>query len=386
MSNRNLLILGLIAVTMVVWAVAMSKLASVPYSSPAASGYLIQGLDPDKIAVIIVGGGEEEVKLVRRRQNFVVENLDNYPAETDEINKLITICLDIMTEQLYTDNPENFETLGVTKKDARNLVEFFGADSNLITGVMIGKQKKGSEGIGYVRRVEDNKVYVTAKQIPWIKKRATDYVNQELLNVEREDIDSVTVSSPDDTYVLRAGDNDTITLDNLPKDKSFKQDVAKSVFLALASVRFDDVNAESKLKDLTFDKRYICRLKDSTTYTIWLAKDADKWFIKCDAEFTDQTPVTITQGQADSEEELKKKEAKLLAQAHAEEFSRKHRGWIYQIPDFKAVNMTKPLTELVENSPEPTLQPPQPQEQSGEEPNQADISELLNQVAKPAIE
>jgi hypothetical protein len=375
MNNRNLLILGLVAVTMVVWAVAMSKISSISYAPPSAPGYLIQGLDPDQIASItIVGKGNEQVRLVRRRQNFVVANKDNYPALAKEINKLITTCLDIRTAELYTDNPENYKDLGVTEENASNIVKFFGADSNLMTGVIIGKQKERTEGIAYVRKVEDKSVYVTAAQIPWIQKRATDYVEQELTSVKREDVESVTVSCPNETYMLRAGDNDTIAIDNLPEGKSLKNDVAGSVLMALAEMRFDDVNAESSRKDLTFDRRYICRLKDSTAYTFRLAQDGDEWFAKCDAQFADQAPVTMTQGEVESEEELKKKEAKLLAQAAAEEFSRKHKGWIYQIPDYRAVNMTKPIAELIEDSAKPRTQ------------DQAEVNEPAKEIGAPANE
>jgi hypothetical protein len=359
---------------MVVWAVAMSKISSITNAPPAGTGYLIQGLDPDQIASIIVGKGAEQTTLVRRRQNFVVANLDNYSAVANEINKLITTCLDIRTAQLYTDNPENFKDLGVTEQDASHLVKFFGADSNLITGVIIGKQKEHNQGIGYARRVEDNKVYVTAAQIPWIKRRPSDYIDQELVSVKSEDIESVSVSSPNDTYVLRADDNDVISIDNLPEGKSLKKDPADVVFTALASVRFDDVNAESSHKDLTFDRRYICRLKNSTAYTFWLAKDADKWFAKCDAQFADQAPVTMTQGVVESEEELKKKEAKLLAQAAAEEFSRKHKDWIYQIPAYTAETLTKPLADLIE-------EPAKLQTQL-----QAEVNEPAKEIGVPANE
>jgi hypothetical protein len=176
------------------------------------------------------------------------------------------------------------------------------------------------------------------------------------------------------TYLLRAGDNDAITLVNPPEGKSLKTDVANSVFTALASIKFDDVNAESSRKDLTFDKRYICRLKDTTAYTFWLAQDGDEWFAKCDAEFADQAPVTMTQGEVESEEQLKKKEAKLLALAAAEEFSRKHKDWIYQIPDYRAQNLAKPLAELIEDSAKPEKQ------------NQADVNEMPGEVNKPSDE
>jgi hypothetical protein len=366
---------------MVVWAVAMSKISSITKTSPGGPGYLIQGLDPDQIAGITVGKGDEQTRLVRRRQNFVVVNLDNYPALASEINKLITTCLDIRTAELYTDNPANHKDLGVTEEDASHLVKFFRADSNLMTGVVIGKQKERNEGIGYVRRVEDNSVYVTAAQIPWIKRRPTDYVEQELISVKREDIESVTVSCPNETYMLRAGDNDAVSLDNLPEGKTLKNDVANGVLTALAEMRFDDVNSESSRKGLIFDRRYICRLKDSTGYTFWLAKDGDKWFAKCDAQFADQTPVTMTQGEVESEEQLKKKEVKLLAQAAAEEFSRKHRGWVYQIPDYAADNMTKPLSELIEDSSKP-----QTQDEADKETGQADVNSLLKEAGIPAGE
>jgi hypothetical protein len=352
---------------MIALAVVLSGITSRPYARATAPAYLIQGLDPDQIASITIGStsspskgaGSEQVILNRRGQGFVVASKDNYPALSSEINKLITTCLDIQTAEMYTDNPANHKDLGVTEEDARHLVKFFKADSSLLTGVVIGKPIEKSPG-GYVRRVEDNKVYVMAAQVPWIKKRATEYVEQGLTNVKREDIESVTVSCPNETYVLRPGDDKTVVLDNLPEGKKLKSDVANRVFTALANLRFDDVNADGSRRDLKFDRKYVCRLKDSTVYTFWLAKDpaspsaraeagGDNWFAKCDALFMDKTPVTKTQGEVESEDQLKKKEAKLLASDAAEEFSEKHKGWVYQIPAYNAENLNKPIAELVED-------------------------------------
>jgi len=286
-----------------------------------------------------------------------VASKDNYPALTSEINKLITTCLDIQTAELYTDNPANYKDLGVTEEDAHLVVKFYKADSSgstgspqtLLTGVIIGKQKEKGQ-VGYIRRVEDNMVYVMAAQVPWIKKRATEYVEQELTNIKREDIKSVTVSCPNETYTLKTGgDNEAVVLESMPEGKKLKDNIANIVFTALANLRFDDVNAETSQRDLQFSRNYVCRLKDSTVYTFWLAKKSDKWFAQCDALFTDKTPVTKTQGEVESEEELKKKEAKLLARDAAEEFSEKHNGWVYQIPDYKAENLTKPIVELLED-------------------------------------
>jgi hypothetical protein len=360
---------------MVVLAVVLSGITSRPYARTTASAYLIQGLDPDQIASITIGRGSEQVILNRRGQGFVVASKDNYPALSSGINKLITTCLDIQTAEMYTDNPANHKDLGVTEEDARHLVKFFKADSSLLTGVVIGKPIEKSPG-GYVRRVEDNKVYVMAAQVPWIKKRATEYVDQELTNVKREDINSVTVSCPNETYVLRPGDGKTVVLDNLPEGKKLKSDVANRLFTALANLRFDDVNADGSRRDLKFDRKYVCRLKDSTVYTFWLAKDRDNWFVRCDALFMDKTPVTKTQGEVESEDQLKKKEAKLLASDAAEEFSEKHKGWVYQIPAYNAENLNKSIAELVEDLVK--------KEQAAGEPNET-VDENLREEAEEEI-
>ena len=341
---------------MVALAVVVAGIGDKPYAKKDQTAYLIQGLDPDQVARITIGKPGEEVILNRRGANFVVANLDNYPAKTSEINKLITACLDIQTAELYTDNPANHKALGVTEPNATVLVKFYKAasadktDFSLLTGVIVGRQKQQGRGIGYVRRIDDNKVYVAAAQIPMIKGLATDYVAQGLTSVKREDINSVTVSSPNDTYLLLPGDDaNTVILENLAEGKKLNNVIANRVFTALANLSFEDVNAESSKRGLLFDRRYLCRLKDTTVYSIWLAKDGDLWFAKCDARFADQTPVTKTKGEVESDEQLKIKEAKLIARDAAEEFSDTHKGWVYQIPDYMAANLTKTSAELLES-------------------------------------
>ena len=367
MSNRNLLILGLVAAGIVALAVVTSRTTNKPITTSTAPSYLIQGLDPEKISKITISTGKEGelVALTRKGANFVVANKDNYPAIASEINKLITTCLDIQTAEMYTDNPANFKDLGVTEEDARIAVKFYKTGSSLLTGVIVGKQREQTKGSGYIRRVEDNKVYVLAAQVPWIKKRPTDYIDQGLTNVKREDIDSIMVSGPNETYVLKPGLGDKgVELENMPEGKVLKNKgaVANAVFTALVNLKFDDVNAEASVERLKFDKKYVCRLKDSTAYTFWLAKDGNDWFAKCDAKFLDSAPVTKTQGEVETQEELKKKEAKLLARDAADEFLEKHKGWVYQIPSFNAENLTKPLTELLEDAAKEGQTPGEPNE------------------------
>jgi hypothetical protein len=123
----------------------------------------------------------------------------------------------------------------------------------------------------------------------------------------------------------------------------------------------------------------MCRLKDSTVYALRIAQKEDKTYVSCVAEFTDKTPVekaSVNQGgEVESEEELKKKEAKLLARDNATKFTAKHQGSVYEIADWKAKNLMKELADLIED------------EEKTEENAAADPSTMIpDAIALPEVE
>jgi hypothetical protein len=372
MSDKKLTVLGIIAVLMVIWAVIQSRVSSRPKTDVDRPAYLLWGLDPAGIDSIVVGTGEDAVTLKRQQGRFVVANKDNYPAKASEINNLITKSLEIQTSEFVTDNAANHEDLGLTEEKANTLVKFFKPDSSLLTGVVGGKSKELGQGT-YVRLASSDTVYV-APSMPWLGGTAMSYIEQELVSVKREDIVSVTVSTAGGEYTLKTTDDGKgVMLENVPAGKKYKSSDGDSVFTALTSLRCDDVAKSSG--DLTFDKQFICRLKDSTVYTLKIAQKDDKTYAVCEAEFTDKTPVMIGT-KAEPEEELKKKEAKLLAQENAIVFTKKHQGWVYEIAEWKAKNLIKELSDLIEDEEKPK------EEVEVEDPN----SIKPDETAAPTIE
>jgi hypothetical protein len=358
MSDKKLTILGIVAAVMVVWAVVQSHVSNRVKSESNEPAYLIQGLDTDEIGSIVLGTGEEKVTLKRENGHFVVTDKSDYPAKTSQINDLISKCLDIKTEEFVTDNPANLEDLEVTEDKASRMVKFMTPEPNsvLLAGVIVGKTEELGNGT-YVRLLSNdkalnNKVYLTSNA-PWFSTSATNYIDQDLVKAKRDDIVSVTVNSPNGQYTLKPkeGSKEDVVLENMPAGKKLKSSDARSVFTALTSLRFDDV--KKRPADFTFDRQYVCKLRDSTVYTISLAKKDDKTYAACTAVFTDTTPVEkapVNQGgEVESEEQLKKKEAKLLGHDNAQKFATDHEGWIYEIADWKAKNLTKNLSDLLED-------------------------------------
>lgn len=351
MSNTKLVILGIVAIVMVVLAgVQMRLSATKPPLASSGPSYLLQGLDTNKIASIVLGTAGDQVILTRSGNRFVVASKDDYPAKTTEINGVIAACLDIKTAEFVTDNPANHADLGVTEADAAHVVKLFGADGNPITGLLIsppGTDRPGS----YVRLISSNDVYITLDRSWPARFSDIDFIDMALLNIDRDKIKSVTVTSPDETYTLKKeGTENVITLENMPDGKKLKDTEYEQVFFALTNLSFDDVKKDSSdASDLKFDSTYICRLEDSTVYTFSVAQKDDSTHVKCEAVFTDQTLVT-KEREVESAEELKKKEAILLARDSAKAFTKKHAGWIYQIPQDKAGSMTKKLDDLLEDT------------------------------------
>ncbi|MHC4430712.1 MAG: DUF4340 domain-containing protein [Planctomycetota bacterium] len=357
MSNRKLTILAVVACVMVLWAVVQSRLANRRSTQTNEPAYLIQGLDPALIGAIVLDEGEDKVALKRQGNGFVVETKGGYPAKTSEVNSLISKCLEIKTAQLITEDSKNHEDLEVTEDKARTVVKFFKtADPNsaVLAGVVVGKTEELGQGT-YVRMLSSDSAVsdrvLSAPEVPWISTGVMSYIEQELVSAESDQIESVTVVSPDGQYTLkREEDGDDPVLVDMPADKKLKTSDARSVLTALTSLRFDDV--KKKPTDMTFDRQYICRLKDSTEYTLRIAREKDeedeKTYVACEAQFTDTTPVT-KDSDVESEEELKAKEAKLLARDAANGFAARHKVWIYEIPSYKANNLTKELADLLED-------------------------------------
>jgi len=355
MSNKKLTVLGIVAAAMVVWAVVQSQIAHRTTGGMVAGAALLQGVDPETIGSIIVQADGNTVTLSRMGNNFVVMEKDGYPAQTSQINNLITSCLDIQTSELITSDKANYAELGVSDEKPEKAVKFLKADKGVIAGVVIGKAASDTQGT-YVRRVSDDKAYLSTNA-PWLQTAALDYIDKKLTDVDRANIVKVSVTAPDGSYAIANEPNRGVVLENIPAGKIAKANEVEQVLTALTSLQFDNVKKDTGA--VSFDKTYVCRLKDSTVYTLNLAAKDGKTFAKCTAEFMDKSEV-LKKNTQESEAELKAKEAKLLARDKADAFAKKTQGWVYEISEYKAKNLTMKFADLIESEPNKPSEPNAP--------------------------
>lgn len=352
MSNRKLAVLGTLAVLMAGWAVLQNRISQNVSKTGFSSSPLVEGLQIEAVSAITItsGQGQQTTTLNRNVKTFVVADKENYPADASKINNLINDCLDIRAHEKVTENPDNHADLGVTEETAQFVVRFLDKDGGPIVGIAVSEA--GENGTAFARLLSSSDVY-SIQNPPRIVARPMDYVDAQLFQIQQDQLLSVAVKTGDGSYSLRASDDKSeINLQDMPAGKQFKGTDYKSVFRALSSLRFEDVmSSKSAPESLAFDSSYICKLDDKTVYKLILAKKDNKTYATVSADYLDASKIQVTKD--DSEEQLKEKEAKLMAMDAVNAFNQKHQGWVYLIPSYQAGNLIKPLSELLEDAPKP---------------------------------
>ncbi len=355
MNDRKVAVLATAAILAVAGAFLSSRLSR-DYTPPKITIFpLIEGLDLDRIQTILVvaKSADGPIHLDRSGNGFTVREKDGYPAHVSKVNSLISNCLDIRitSDALITSNPANHAQIGVTEDTARWRVEFLGADEKPITGLLVSESKSEGEQtrpVSAVRMTNSPNVYRLTDE-PYIPTRAMDYIEAQILQLEREKMVRVTVIDPNQhSYTLKPqADSYDLLLEPLPEGKQVRQVNAKTTFSALTYLRADDVTAASKMPELKFPNTYVCEVKNYLVYTVRLAEQDGKYYIRLSARYTGPEPQV--QQQAESEEKLKEREALFLARDTAESFTARHDGWVYIIPSYKAQEMLRSLDELIED-------------------------------------
>jgi hypothetical protein len=348
MSYRKLAILGIVAAAMALWTMVLSHNVRRPAAGGfIAGGTLLQGFDPAAIGSIVLKSDGKQVTLARQGALFVVAEKDHYPAKMSQINYLITMCLDIKTNEYITSEKANFSELGVGDEKPATSVTFLKPDKSVIAGILIGKRSSDMQG-AYVRLASSDKVYLSTNAPP-LSMGAMDFIQNMLTEHPSDDVAMVKVEAPMGGYVITKEPNrGAVLVDAPPPGKRVKQNEVDQIFAALNNLSFDDVRKDPG--NLKFDRTYTCQLRNSTVYTVTLASKAGKTFAKCAADFLDKSAVVKKTG-VESEAELKAKETKLLARDQAAVFAKRTEGWIYEIPPVKAKAMTMTLAELIEDEP-----------------------------------
>ena len=348
-TDKHLTILASVAGAMIILTILFYSECGGAASGFKAGMTFIQGLDPENIGAIVITRGEETITLSREEGgDFVIKEKSNYPASVKKINDFLLDILKIRYAELVTDSPENHAELGVAE-DSPEAVKIVLEDTEGDELFVFFKGKKSDRTPGsYVRIEGENTVYTTEKFLR-INTKPNDFLETSLLSVEKKDVQVVFVRTPASSYTITRDGDEGILLRDIPAGKQPKGNKYKVVFRSLSGVTMNDVVPADSL-DVSWDRRYVCRLDSGLIYVIDLAQKEDEYYAKLSAQGPSARALEASKYifEHESEESLKKKANVREANDQAREFSAKHTGWAYVINKVKFDNLSTPLEDLLE--------------------------------------
>ena len=382
--NNKLLSALLLAVVLAVmaWKVSTDKAPQTEVTRAALYVGLLDQLN--EVARIDLRTAKAHTTLRREGEQWMVANLDNFPAEPAAIKRLLLGLADLQIVETKTSLPENYGRIGVADAGDGSdslQVELHDAKDARLLAVLVGhKREGGQQSQRYVRRVGepqsylvDGKVEAGADAITWLDARIVDIDTARVRRVSIAPGNGAAVTivknkALDNFFELKDVPAGKVqrskalvsSLGSLLLDLRFTHVAAATRFTAAKPlrqttvqtfdgmvVRIDEFEADGK-RYARFDFAYDASLVDATATGEAAAVKADEPPLVPGAE--PNKPAESAAPKESVEQEVSRLKARSAA-------------WVYELPDFKQRLLTKRLDDLVQTpgqdeTPAPETQTP----------------------------
>jgi hypothetical protein len=162
-------------------------------------------------------------KVTNQNGLWTIPSHHNYPADgKDRLAKTAAGVISIKKEDFRSDNVSDYEALGVLDpldekstllKGRGKRVTIKGASDEVLADLIIGKEIEGRQGFHFVRVPDQKRVYAAKIDVD-ISTKFEDWIEKDLLEVERSKIDRVTLEDYSiDERTLMVDMRDTVVLE-----------------------------------------------------------------------------------------------------------------------------------------------------------------------------
>jgi Domain of unknown function (DUF4340) len=278
---------------------------------------------------------------------WIMPEKSGYPANADKIRKAILGLAELAAVESRTDNPAQYERLGVGDPGAASssigvrLLDGSGRDlANLIVGKTKTPESEQRPAEIYVRRPGEAGSWL-AKGRLGVVAESVEWLDREVFRLRRERVAEVLVTHADGEKVRVFRDKPDaadFTLAGIPKGK-----VATSAYDvnalpgALEFVTFEDVRRASDLNigAGTVSARF--KTFDGLVVTVRTAARDSKFWARYEISAEAAAPPAGGASLLDAE----------AVKKQAAEWQARVADWVYQIGDYQAKDLTRRLADLV---------------------------------------
>lgn len=218
----------------------------------------------------------------KQQDQWVINNLGGYTANTEQLSALIKALKDARKVEAKTTKPTLFHHLGLRDisdpESKAVLVSLSGADKQY--QLLVGDDAKSGTG-QYVRLAGDNQTWLIDKAIAKPDK-AEDWVNSKLFDFVQDDIQSIKLSGQHE-YILTKADKEreNFELDVIPDTHKLKYDsVLDGIPRSISDLSFEQLMpAADWTTSLAGNSQTLAvTLFDDKQVTLILAKVDDKHY------------------------------------------------------------------------------------------------------------
>jgi len=336
----------------------------------------------DEVNGIVIEKGTETLTLYKEDDTWRLEEKNGYFVQGDQVQELLIGFRNFDFLEQKTSNPDFYERLGLQEpgeglQSTRVILK--DGDTEL-ANVVLGEKKRSAGTIAtrYVRMEGKPETYlVETNADPTGNIRS--WLQTDILDLPPTRLSSIEITRWDDQVVsLDKLTSETVDwqLADLPEGAEISnQNTINTIGRSLAGMSHNDVQ---KLDVLNFDSlssetTFAAQSFDGIDLLVTLRADTsgneNKWWTKFDIEFNESLFDEINTDKTIEEVREEVDELKPILS-----------DWAYQIPNWKATNMTKAMDELIEFPSEETAESeglPEGLPPSGESMTLDDLSEFL---------
>jgi hypothetical protein len=407
-NAKGLVLFGAVTVAVLgaaVWAVRARENRAAVTLDPARSDKLFPGLRAKlgEVAAVRVQHGDASYTLERNESGWGLSEMGGYPVDEKRVERLLVTLAELEKLDPKTSKPDRYAELGVQDpapeaESAR--VALAGSGGEELAALIVGKPREGrGPAAFYARKPGDAQSWLVDGRID-VKNEGKDWLEKEILRVERDRVRSVEIVHPDGETVVIAKDapKDTdFAVRDVPAGKELKYpSIGNGVASALEWLSLEEVVPAGSVelgpsptvaKFTTFDGLVVTATtaeKDGKVYARFeaaydaSARPADEASAPTEpsaeagaATEAGQKPVeppadgetaadAPESGAAATAADAKPKKTAEEVQAEVAKLTEKLSSWIYVIPDYNRSSFAKRMSDLVQ---EP--EPPPPGETAG---------------------
>ncbi len=244
---------------------------------------LFPKFDKEQVAKIEIIAKDETTTLTKQNDEWLVTSMDNYPADMEEVDELLTKVAEFDNANHVSDNPKNQAEFQVDSSGTET--KLMDSNDKLLAHVFVGKNTPGFLS-SYVRAADSKDVYVAKGYLQGVFDKSTrTWKDRTIFNFNKGIVTQINITSPDESIELRIdAENKWQMLQ--PTTAAVVQNEIDSLLNSLSQLKTDDFAEVKELTEYGLDSptsSISVMLSDGSTKTLHIGKeDGGKMYVKAD--------------------------------------------------------------------------------------------------------